>query len=199
MDLIKGLLGFAVLTSPLWLIVILLPVTIWVAIKIAKRFEKTNAKLASACSVFLLVLLVLFADEIVGKMYFDHLCATEAGMNVYGAAELPAEYWDKNGEPKFLNRYGKPDHKLWVKTFDRSDRNIETYSSIFSIDKDISLVKEKTSQKVLMKVTTYRYWGGWVRRNFSLHNTANSCKFMDDPTFRRNYYNSLFKPSNNSK
>ena len=106
MDLINVLLGFAVLSSPLWLILILLPVSVWIALKTSKRFKTISAKLASALSVFLLVFLVLFADEIVGKKYLDHLCATEAGVNVYQTVELPAEYWDEKGRPRYLAKNG---------------------------------------------------------------------------------------------
>ncbi len=157
MELINVLLGFVVLTIPLWLIVILLPVSIWVAVKVAKRFKNIGVRLASGLSVFLLVFLVLFGDEIAGKMYLDHLCATEAGVKVYQTVELPAEYWDEEGEPRFFNNYGNLDHKLWVKIFDESGSQIESYSSVFFIDKDVSPVKERDSQKVLAETVTFRY------------------------------------------
>ena len=194
MNLINGLLGLAVLSSPLWLFLIVIPFTTWVVIKLAKHFKGVSARIGVSVGVFMLVFFTLFGDEIIGKLYFEHLCETEAGVDFYKAVELPAEYWDEQGNPKFLNSYGNPDHELWVKTIDRSIRTIESYSSVFSIDKDISVIKEKTTQKVLAKFTTFRYWGGWIRRNFSLNNTANSCKFMDDLNFRRDYYNNLFKP-----
>jgi hypothetical protein len=43
----KELLGFAVLTGPLWLIVLLLIFGIWLGFQIAKRFTSPAAKAAA--------------------------------------------------------------------------------------------------------------------------------------------------------
>jgi len=171
MELINELLGFAVLSGPLWLIVILLPVSIWVAVKVAKHFKSIGARLASGLSIFLLVFLMPFGDEIVGKMYLDHLCATEAGVKVYQAVELPEEYWDEAGEPIFF------DSKNGNFTLDgyRIDYKKSVYSPFFHIDNSGYSRVNKTSGQVLGEVTGFMYWGGWLRRNFSFHNTANIC------------------------
>jgi len=199
MKLINELLGFAVLTGPLWLILILLPVCIWVAIKLAKRFKQRSTKLAGGVGIFLLLFFLPFGDEIVGRTYFKYLCATEAGVKVHQTIELSAEYWETDGKPKFFNKHGYLEHNFRVKELDESGGHVERYPSVFSIDKDISPVKERTSQKVLAEVTTFRYWGGWIRRNFSPHNTANSCEFIADPNFSRSFYGQLFKPATSSK
>lgn len=142
---------------------------------------------------------LLFADEIAGRIYLNHLCTTEAGVKVYQTVELPAEHWEAGGRPKFFNKHGYLEHNFWVKELDESGGHVERYSSAFFIDKDISPVKERTNQKVLAEITTFRYWGGWVRRNFSPHNTANSCEFIADPNFSRSFYGQLFKPAISSK
>lgn len=199
MKLLNELLGFAVLTGPLWLILILLPIALWIAVKTAKRFEQRRTKIAVGLLVFLFVFFTPFVDEIAGRIYLKHLCATEAGVKVYQTVELPAEYWDEKGKPKFFNKYGNLDHDLWVKKLDESGGRVERYSSIFAIDNGTSLVKERTSQKVLAEVTTFRYWGGWIRRNLSPHNSANSCEFINDSNFSRSFYGRLFKPATSSK
>ena len=66
-----AILGFAVLTGPLWLILILLPVSIWIAVKFAKRFKQRGTKFAGGLGIFLLVFLLPFADEIAGRIYFN--------------------------------------------------------------------------------------------------------------------------------
>ena len=73
MERINGLFGLAVLSSPLWLIIILLFVTIFVAIKLAKHFKGVSARIGVSAGVFMLVFVVLFGDEIIGKLYFEHL------------------------------------------------------------------------------------------------------------------------------
>jgi len=199
MELINGLLGFAVLTSPLWLIVILLPVSIWVAIKIAKRFKKISAKLASAFSVFLLVFLVIFADEIVGKMYLDHLCATEAGVKVYQTVELPAEYWDENGLPKFRVYEGKRKgqtifsmgSKEWEKSSFEYGMYVESYSQVFHINKSGFRLQERESEVLLGEVVYFTYWGGWFARNLTIHNSAISCDMTNLDEWKYN----IFVPS----
>lgn len=199
MKSLSELLGFAVLTGPLWLILVLLPVGIWIAWKLAKRFTRGSTRLAVGLGVFLLFFCVPFADEIAGRIYFNHLCATEAGVKVYRAIELPAEYWDGNGNPRFFNKHGFLDHKLWVEKLDESSGHVERYSTIFGIDKNISLVKDRSSQKVLAEVATFRYWGGWVSRNFSPNSTASSCEFIRNSNFSRGLYSQLFKSVTSSK
>lgn len=195
----KDLLGFAVLSGPLWLILAMLCIAIWVAAKAAKRFERRSAKIAVRLLVFLFVFFVAFADEVVGRIYLSYLCATEAGSKVYQTVELPAEYWDERGTPKFFNTHGYLERDFWVKKLDESGGRVERYSSLFSVDKDISPVKERTSQELLAEVTTFRYWGGWIRRNFSPHKTANSCEFIGTSNFSRAFYSELFKPATPSK
>ena len=195
MKILDDLAGFAVLTGPLWLILILLPVCIWLAFKIVKRFRPGIARIAGGVGIFLLLFALPFGDEIAGRIYFSYLCANEAGVKVYQTVELPAEYWDEMGGPKFFNQYGNLDHNLWIKVLDESGGHVKRYSSVFSIDKDTSPVKQRTSQMVLAEVTTFRYWGGWIRRNLSPSNTANSCAFISDTNFSRSFYGQLFKPA----
>jgi hypothetical protein len=97
MKFIDTILGFAVLTGPLWLILILLPVCIWLAVKLAKRFKPGITRLAGGVGIFLLLFALPFGDEIAGRIYLSYLCSTQAGVKVYQTVELPAEYWDEEG------------------------------------------------------------------------------------------------------
>lgn len=99
MSFIDRLLTVAVLTSPLWLIIVVLAIATWVAVMTAKRFVRPGVKGMIGLLVFLGVFFVSFADEIAGRIYLSHLCATEAGVKVYKTVELPAEYWDERGKP----------------------------------------------------------------------------------------------------
>ena len=196
MELLKELSGFVVLTGPLFLIIIWLPVSIWAATKISKRYTRGSLKRKFSIGLLLFVAIFLapFADEIAGRIYLNHLCATEAGVKVYQTVELPAEYWDEQGRAKIFNKYGYLNHEFWVKELDESGSHVERYSSVIYIDRDISPVKERASQKVLAEITTFRFMGGWIRRNLSPNNTSNSCKFIDDSNFSRSFYGRLFEP-----
>lgn len=74
-----ALLGFAVLTGPLWLMLILLPVAIWIAILVAKRFKHGGIRLVVGLLVFLPIFFAPFGDELVGRAYLYSLCSANGG------------------------------------------------------------------------------------------------------------------------
>lgn len=190
MNLLDGLLGFAVLSGPLWLILILLPVSIWIAYKVAKRFKQGSAKLAVGLGVFVLLFFVPFADEIAGRIYLSHLCATEAGVKVYQTVELPAEYWDEQGRPKFVKGIGALDTAV-LTNYDGNFKN-EIYSSFFHVQKFRFWFFEKQSGKILGEITNFNFLGGWVTRNFNpAPGGGASC---DRPVDSRGILLSIFRP-----
>lgn len=142
--------------------------------------------------VVAILILIPTGDEIAGHLYFNHLCNTEAGVKVYQTVELPAEYWDAQGNPKFFNDQGYLDRKLLADKL-MGEIHSEPYQSILGIEKSVIATKEKSTKRVLASTTTFLFWGGWVVRNFSPHNTAASCAFMDEPSFNRDLYGRLFK------
>ncbi len=171
MNFFDPLLGFAVLTGPLWLILILLPVSIWIAVKVARRFKQRHAKIIAGIGIFLVVFFLPFADEIVGRMYLGYLCATEAGVKVYQTVELPKEYWDEGGSPRF---YDQKNGNFNLKGY-RSEYVSGTYSGFFHIDNAGFKRVDVQTGVVIGEVTDFMHWGGWVRRNLSPHNNAFGC------------------------
>jgi len=169
----KELLGFAVLTSPLWLILILLVVSIWIAVTVAKLVKRGGVKIAIGLFVFLLIFFVPFGDEIAGRIYFNYLCATQAGVKVYQTVELPAEYWDEQGRAKFIDE--KAGGFLLGKEYP-PEYKTGAYSTFFHVDNAGYKRVDKQFGQVLGDVTDFRYWGGWMRRNLSPSNTATRCE-----------------------
>lgn len=188
-----------VLSGPLVFVVPWLLFCVWVGAKAVKRFTSGSAKLAVAV-LAVGIFMAPVADEIAGRIYFNHLCSTEAGVKVYRTVELPAEYWDEQGTPKF-RVYEKlmsnhetmftMDGKTWEDERFAHSGFTEPYSSAFHIEKSGYRLRERESGNVLGEVWNFMYWGGWISRNFSLHSTANSCemKKLDDWQF------SIFKPA----
>lgn len=168
---------------------------VWLARLVAKRIKSKTAKY----SVIAIFILIPTWDIVPGKLYLNYLCKNKAGVKVYQTVELPPEYWDEQGQPKFFNEQGYLDHKFLTDKLDGGGGRVERYSSVFAIDKITSPVKEKGSRKVLAEVTTFGFWGGWVSRNLSPHNTAASCEFIDAPNFNRNFYGQLFKPATSTR
>lgn len=183
MNFLSALLGFAVLTGPLWLILIVLAIAIWIAVKVAKRFERRSIKIAIGLLVFLLVFFVPFADEIAGKFYLSRLCATEAGVKVYQMVELPAEYWDERGKPKLRKfKSSTPGIISLVgikEPFWEESSFTEPYSSLFHIEKAGFRLREINSKTIVGEVVYFRNWGGWLARNLSPHRSATSCELKN--------------------
>lgn len=198
MKFIDTILGFAVLTGPLWLILILLPICIWLAIKIAKRFKPGVTRIAGGVGIFLLLFALPFGDEVAGRMYLSYLCANEAGVKVYQTVELPAEYWDERGGTRF-RVYEGDNHKTMflIGTSKFEDVRFEysmysePFSSFLHIDKTGFRLRERESGKILGEILYFRYWHGWLVRNFNPDRSAVSCemKNLDDWHFN------IFKPS----
>jgi hypothetical protein len=172
MESLKELLGFVVLTGPLFMILLWFPFSIWVARVAAKRAETKNKRLIVALSAFVLVFLLPFADGIVGHLYFKYLCATQAGVTVYQTVELPAEYWDVNGNASFVDqRVGR---FLLGKEYPIEYASGK-YSTMFNIDEAGYQRVDRKTRKVLGEVKNFRYWGGWLSRTLSPSNVAASC------------------------
>jgi len=183
----KQLLGFAVLTGPLFLIVLWVPVCLALAFLVGKKFIKKSLtlKITGGLAVFLIALLLPVSDEIAGRIYFNHLCETEAGVKVYQTIELPAEYWDENGTPKF---YVNWDAGLGEKySLIREDGS---FPSLFHINDAGFKFVEKTSGKTLGEVVNFRFFGGLIFRSFDTSNSSISCEL------REQIINDIFIPEN---
>ena len=189
MKLLEELLGFVVLTGPLFLIVLWLPLSFWVAAKLSKRFRGSKSRIPVGLVVFLVVFLLPFVDGIAGRLYFSYLCATEAGVEVHKTVKLPGDYWDAEGKPTFLEANGNY-HLGEMYPF---DYETGSYSSVFHVDNSGYRLLNAQSGEVLGKVTDFRYWGGWLRREFSPSNTATTCSGRAERF--RGLITQIFKPS----
>lgn len=198
MKLLNDVLGLAVLTSPLWLVLILIPIAIWIAVKAAKRAGRVPAKLAVGVLVFVIVSLAPFADQIIGRVYFNHLCATDSGARIYYTVALPPEYWDEQGTLKFLKRNGGLNKTALGARF-RETAKSEPYLRALGITKYRAQVVDTASQQVLGEVVDYMFWGGWIARNLSASTGADDCKNLRENNVWRNFYSRLFTKSSTAK
>lgn len=197
MEFIIGILGLVVLSGPLWLIVLAVPVALFVAYWAAKRCRNIAIKATVFTVVSVTLFLALFGDEVAGRMYLNHICATEAGVNVYQTVELPAGYWDESGKPMFRIYEGDNHETMFlVGAYSYEDGRfeysmyVEPYSSIFHIEKTGFRLRERKTEKVLGEVINFRYWHGWLSRNLSPHNSAVSCEVSNMDEWKFN----IFRP-----
>ena len=196
MKFLNELLGFAVLTGPLWLILILLPVCIWIAVKISKRFKPGAARIAGGAGIFLLLFALPFGDEIVGKIYFNYLCATEAGVKVYQTVELPAGYWDERGRARFIGREKSLefDESVLGNRFARKSA-LHSQSVFFRLDRDSYQLLDTHTNSLLGEDVNFMYWGGWIARNLSPNISAIGCN-RDHVGYFTEVLKKVFKPAN---
>lgn len=188
------LLGFIVLSGPIFLILLFLLVTIAMVIAL-KRFSSAKKKMFGAIGIFTVSLILLFGDEVTGKIYLNYLCKSEAGTKVYKPVELPELFWDENMQLNIFNKHNFLKRDFWLNNIDSGKGNVE--KKLFNIDKGTSKIIYKGNNILLAEIITFRHWGGWLRSNFSLHNSANSCDFISDKNFERNLYTQLFiRPTN---
>jgi hypothetical protein len=188
------LLGFAVLTGPLWLIILLLPVCIWIAIKIARRFKPGAARFTGGIGIFLFLFLLPFGDEIAGRIYLSHLCATEAGVKVHQTVELPAEYWDEQGKARFIKKEGSLefDEAMLGYQFRRNSAS-QHRTDFFEINRDSYQLIDKKSQSIVGEDINFRFWGGWITRSFSPNQSAIGCS-REQVGYFTDVLKKVFKP-----
>jgi hypothetical protein len=166
------LLGFIVLAGPLIPILIWLVVCILLVIFLIKSAGSGIHRASIKSLVFLMIFLLPFSDEIVGQVYFNSLCKADAGYKVHQTVVLPEEYWGADGAPTFIEHNGNYHMADMYPIKYRTG----TYSSVFNIDDSgYSIVNLETGEELGI-AKEYMYWGGWLKRNFSPHNTAKSCK-----------------------
>ncbi|MDD5385393.1 MAG: hypothetical protein PHG89_11005 [Gallionella sp.] len=139
----------------------------WVAKKLADKREGKQWKWGVRAGVTLVFVLIPTGDSIVGHLYLNHLCSTEAGVKVYQTVELPAEYWD--GQGKLKKEEFRLGEKYPLKYMSGA------YFSALHVENSGYQLTEKETGKTMGEVVDFRYWGGWLTRNFSPHNTATSC------------------------
>lgn len=172
---------------------------VWLARFVTKRITNRTAKYA----VVVLFILIPTWDIIPGKLYLNYLCENEAGVKVYKTVELPAEYWDKKGRPRFyVNQYDHnkvryifPDKQMVDASQFEYTWVTKPYSKFLHIDKDVLQLTEREKATTLGEYFLFRYWGGWLARNFSPHNSASSCEVKDLDSWPLN----IFKPATSTR
>lgn len=170
----KQLLGLAVLTGPLFLIVLWVPVCIALGFLVGKKLVKKSLTLKNigGVTVFLIMLLLPVSDEIAGRIYFNHLCETEAGVKVYQTIELPAEYWDEDGSPRFYDErngnFTLPSKKFYKVDSKKVIRR-------FGVQERRAFILDTNTNEILGEKLLFRYWGWYILKNFTPHNSAIRC------------------------
>jgi len=157
-------LGFIVLTGPLFLIVLWVPVCIALAVWIVrKKIDKGwNVKARVGFLVFVIALFIPVTDVIVDRVYLKYLCETKAEVKILQAVELPAKYWNEDGSPKFMNNRGVLDFKALDERFEWRHEDKLFSSLITKIHKSTWVLFDKRAGKILGEKSDFYSDGGWI-------------------------------------
>jgi hypothetical protein len=166
-------------------------ITAWVVIK---RLPNKKAKWI-ALAIFILI---PTWDEILGRIYFKHLCETEGGGQTFKTVEVGKEFFLKPGEIDMgtAGRLPAKGGELNIKKIEGNFpviRKSTEISKILKIKKSEISITEKATGNVLAKHTNFGYFGGWVARHSVAHVTGIRCSLPDDSY--RQFYAATFKPA----
>ena len=141
---------------------------IWVIKKITSKYKKIKIKIFIVIVSILIFFAIPVGDEIVGRIYFNHLCKTEAGVKIYRTIELPSSYWNESGKAKFYN--GAINNDVPSNAFKRLGIEInfkmEEADINYSIEKFNTMSIDKETGLTISEIVGFFYWGGWIKRNF---------------------------------
>ncbi|MCB2218289.1 MAG: hypothetical protein KQH59_19700 [Desulfobulbaceae bacterium] len=174
----KQLLGFAVLTGPLFLILLWVPVCLAVAFLVGKKVIKKSLilKITGGLAIFLIMLLLPVSDEIAGRVYLNHLCETEAGVKVYQTIELPTEYWDEDGNPLFMNSRGVLDMEMLGDRFEWRTQDIPYVKNFVKIINLKWMLYDKETQKIIGEKNSFLRHYGWINMFSPAPNIGEGCR-----------------------
>jgi len=167
------MIGLYILFVGVLYVLVALSTSYWLS-----RFpERQKTKTWTQILTVLVFALIPTWDIAPGKLYFKYLCNTEGGVRVYQKAELPAEYWQDDGDPRSkLKKTGPADYEYTIgKEYFMVSTEKQTHSDLFHIDKHGYIVKSRETGELLGQYTFFRYWGGWLINSTGLHRSAERC------------------------
>lgn len=157
------LLGFVVLSGPLFLIVLFLLIAIAGVFILRKKVTGAKKRLLGSVIIFAVAYFVLFGDEIITGRYLEYLCENKTEQIIHTQIKLPKNYWNDDGSLKY-------------QTFENGMADFSGYRSFYEInsikepffDFFIKIIKNKriyidarTKQKVATKISFSRKHG-WL-------------------------------------
>ena len=189
----KPLLGFIVLTGPLFLIILWVPVCIWLAVwMIRKTIKRKNLplKIAGGLAVFLFALFLPVTDMVVDRIYLKHLCEAEAITTVLSSVSLPAEFKNSDGKQILIDSYGKVDYRLLGKFFNWDIEDQIYSNNLTKIHKRTWKFVDKRNHKILAEKISFLSDGGWIENISPAPGRGADCqsieisKYGEDEYFR---------------
>ena len=155
---------FVLWPLPLWIFVGIVIASIVIAWRVGRRGRTGWRKLGIGVSVLLGIFLMCTWDVIAGRIYMNYLCATQAGVKVFKKVYLPAEYWNPDGTPKFMDT--KNPREPFDETLFNTRFSYESWRETklgLNVRQISDLISEKTSGEVLGTRIWFTRGGGWFK------------------------------------
>lgn len=146
-------------------------------------FPALSTKVAQGLTLAFFVLLPTW-DIIPSRLYFEHLCETEAGVRAFKTIELDQSYFRPDGRPddrKLLDRYAQS--SKW-------NRDFSSWAHISRID---GAIQDKETGELLGVVTDFVYFGGWVSSRIAPMSSA-TCPSYPNHAVHSIIWSQIFKP-----
>ncbi|HSE58047.1 MAG TPA: hypothetical protein VLA99_05035 [Nitrospiraceae bacterium] len=115
-------------------------------------FAASTKRILQVLSIAFFVLLPTW-DIIPSRLYFQHLCKTEAGARATKTVMLEELYFLPDGRPdqkKLAGRYAQPDKR---------DHEFSRWAHIVKVE---SAIRDKQTGELLGTATDFVYYGGWL-------------------------------------
>jgi hypothetical protein len=174
---------------------------IWLAKWIAGKCESSKAKWIVRIAVTSVFVLIPTGDVIVGRIYLNHLCSTETGVKIYQTVELPAEYWDEQGRPKFFAANGFVDMKLLPNRYQWHNLDEPYVDSVIKIEKWRWQLMDKETKNILGERITYMRHFGWLNLFSPAPNIGEGCELdgQNEKEQEQNFFRKIFKPAESTR
>jgi hypothetical protein len=153
-------------------------IAVWL---IARRGKTRTKRWIRAAVTALVVVLIPTWDEILGRAYFRHLCATNGGIQVYQRVSLGPEYRDTK-LPDIPSLYKQA---FISKSYPYSLRSIEDVPGPARIYYVRESILDGQTGTTLGAATNYFYRGGWFGNALSPQVKGGGSCGLDEYYFKR--------------
>lgn len=191
----SSLSEFASQAAPFFLIALWGFAAISISVWVTRRYMRlpVSYRFPVGLMIFLCMLLLPASDEIAGRVYLQHLCATEAGIKVYQPADISAAYWDEKGVPTFIKENGGLEDAFIEQGY-RTQTQWQPVASGVGVERYRQMLFNP-SHEVMGEVVTYIFQGGWITRTATPRSAGVDCRGLHDKDFWYRFYGLVFKPA----
>jgi len=200
--MLRELAGFAMLSVSILVPLAILVVSIIAGVIVGLLQKARWKKWVVGFGTTIIVILIPIWDEILGRIYLNHLCTTEARVKLYRTVELPAPSWDGEGRPKYLGVRGFVDMNLLPKTLAWRNVSKPYIEWPIKIEEWRWQLIDKQTQTVLGERIDYMRHFGWINRFSLAPNIGVSCKKAGSEQERdqeQKFFRDIFKPATSTR